>query len=64
MALSQPASQRRIDVLTRQLCSAAVDSAYEGLADLQPQELFQFITGDNLKLRLRIMEFLKVLQPA
>ena len=52
-------SQRRIDVLSRHLTSATLEDD-TSLQSFQPREMFEFLTRDNLKLRLQIMDFLRV----
>ena len=52
-------ARRRIDALSRHLTSANLDGD-SSLQSVQPREMFEFLTRDNLKLRLQIMDFLKV----
>ena len=56
-------SQRRIEALTRHLTSASLEEDAT-LRSFQPREMYEFLTRDNLKLRLQIMDFLKVTKPA
>lgn len=49
-------AQRRLDVISRQVTSALMPD--DGMS-VNTQQLFHYITADNLELRQRIVEFLK-----
>lgn len=50
-------AERRIAALSRHLTSSSSDDA---LPAFDPKDVYAFLTNDNLPLRARILDFLKV----
>ena len=53
------ASERRVEVLTRHLTSAAISTS-DAVPDFDAGGVYLFLTRDNVELRAKMLDFMKV----